>query len=297
MTVRFDTWRYYLAETRRGLARNAYMSLASVATVAVSLLVLATVLIAAANLEHVSATIQSQVEMVVYLKDGLSQQQKDVINNGLKSLAGVAEVTYVSKDDALSQLEQQFGDQKDMLEGIRDINPLQDSFQVRFVRPQDVPPAAQQAQGMDGVDSVYYEQQVVDRLARITTLLRVLGLGAVALLAFGTVFIISNTIRLAVFARRYEVRVMKLVGATDWFIRWPFILEGMALGFAGAVLTSVLVYGLYTWIAGLFVRDLPFVPVVKPYPFVWHLSVILAAGGALLGMIGSAISLRRFLQV
>jgi len=295
--VRFETWRYYLAETGRGLARNAYMSLASVATVAVSLLVLAAVLVAAANLQYIAANVQSQVEMVVYLKDGLSQQQKDAISAGLKDMAGVSSVTYVSKDDALTQLEQEFGDEKDVLEGVRDINPLQDSFQVRFEKPQDVPPAAQKAEGLAGVDSVYYEQQVVDRLARFTTLLRVVGLGAVLLLSFGTVFIISNTIRLAVFARRYEVRVMKLVGATDWFIRWPFILEGMVLGFAGAVLTSAIVYGLYTWLVGLLVRDLPFVPVIMPYPFVLRLSVVLVAGGTLLGMVGSAMSLRRFLQV
>ena len=295
--MRFETWRYYLAETGRGLARNAYMSLASVATVAVSLLVLAAVLVAAANLQYIAANVQSQVEMVVYLKDGLSQQQKDAISAGLKDMAGVSSVTYVSKDDALTQLEQEFGDEKDVLEGVRDINPLQDSFQVRFEKPQDVPPAAQKAEGLAGVDSVYYEQQVVDRLARFTTLLRVVGLGAVLLLSFGTVFIISNTIRLAVFARRYEVRVMKLVGATDWFIRWPFILEGMVLGFAGAVLTSAIVYGLYTWLVGLLVRDLPFVPVIMPYPFVLRLSVVLVAGGTLLGMVGSAMSLRRFLQV
>ncbi len=295
--MRFETWRYYLAETGRGLARNAYMSLASVATVAVSLLVLATVLVTAANLQYISASVQSQVEMVVYLKDGLSQQQKDAISAGLKNLGGVTSVTYVSKDEALTQLEQEFGDQKDVLEGVRDINPLQDSFQVRFQKPQDVPPAAQKVQGLAGVDSVYYEQQVVDRLARFTTLLRVVGLGAVLLLSFGTVFIISNTIRLAVFARRYEVRVMKLVGATDWFIRWPFVLEGMVLGFAGALLTSAIVYGLYTWLVGLLVRDLPFVPVIMPYPFVLRLSLVLVAGGTLLGMVGSAVSLRRFLQV
>ena len=142
-----------------------------------------------------------------------------------------------------------------------------------------------------------YGQDVVEHLFDMTRLVRIFGFTLMLLLAGATLFIISNTIRLTVFARRKEIAIMKYVGATDWFIRWPFLLEGVVLGFFGGVLASIALRSIYGLITAKVYSTLAFLPLIPQYPFVNFISLVMVLSGMGIGALGSTISLKRFLKV
>ena len=150
---------------------------------------------------------------------------------------------------------------------------------------------------MDGVQEAKYGQDVIEHLFAITRLIRIFGLVLMVLLAGATLFIISNTIRLTVFARRKEIAIMKYVGATDWFIRWPFLLEGMVLGFVGGVIAAVALRSFYAAMAAKITDTLTFFPLMPQYPSMNYITVALLLAGMAIGALGSALSLKRFLKV
>ena len=150
---------------------------------------------------------------------------------------------------------------------------------------------------MEKVETAKFGQEVVEHLFQLTKILRFGGIALVIFLAMATLFIISNTIRLTVFARRKEVVIMKYVGATDWFIRWPFLLEGMTLGFFGAVVASILINGIYTALLESIHATLAFLPLLPASPLIMYVTIFLLVTGTGIGALGSFISLRKFLRV
>jgi len=284
-------------EALTSIRRNGLMSLASISTVAVSLLVLAVFLLLAVNLEHTALVVESQLEMKAYVDEQASGQVISDLQWKISSLAGVARVEYVSKEEALDRLRAQLKERADLLEGVEEMNPLRDSFEVQVVRPEYLRGVAEQVSALPGIANVVYGEELAGKIIRLTRALRLAGLGMAVMLALATVFIISNTIRLTVFARRREIGIMKLVGATDGFIRWPFILEGMVLGLVGSLLSAAVVWRGYAWLVGRVRDTLPFLPMVPGRPVLPGLTLMLLALGAFIGALGSAISLRRFLRV
>lgn len=295
--MRASSWEYAVREALNSIRRNGLMSVASVSTVAISLLVLAVFLLVAVNLEHAAMVVESQLEIKAYVDEKASSQAIGDLQRKISSLAGVAGVEYVSKVEALDRLRAQLKDRADLLEGVEEINPLRDSFEVQVVRPEYLRRIAEQVTALPGIANVVYGEELAGKIIRLTRALRLAGLGLAVMLAVATVFIISNTIRLTVFARRREIGIMKLVGATDSFIRWPFILEGMFLGLVGSLVSTSVVWRGYAWLV-VRVRDtLPFIPVVPGRPVLPGLTLMMLALGAFIGALGSAISLRRFLRV
>jgi cell division transport system permease protein len=285
-----------MREAFHGMARNGAMSAVCVSTVAVCLLVLAVVGLLALNLERTAQVIEAQVEIKLYLEPDLSPAQVESLRETLSRVPGVRETRYVSRDQALADLGQQLGDQAGLLEAVADMNPLPDSIDVP-VDPQRLVAVADAAKQLPGVEKVIDKRQVITRLLDVTRAVRILGLGLALLLAGVTVVIVSNTIRLAVFSRRNEVRIMKLVGATDRFIRGPFMVEGILMSLVGACVAAAAVWWGYTWLLGAVGRSLPFLPLLGAQPLLLGLTAGLALMGVVLGALGSSISLRRFLQV
>jgi cell division transport system permease protein len=148
-----------------------------------------------------------------------------------------------------------------------------------------------------GIESTRYGQDVVQHLFDITRLMRIFGVALMLLLAAATVFIIANTIRLTVYARRKEVAIMKYVGATDWFIRWPFLLEGIVLGFVGGILAALALRSFYAAMAAKIYSTLAFFPLMPQYPFMNYVTLALLLAGMAIGATGSTVSLKRFLKV
>jgi cell division transport system permease protein len=277
--------------------RNRLMSLASMSTVALSLLILGLFLLGAVNLNHIASTLENQVEVTAYLDDALSPADNEKLTEEVRNIPGVREATFVSKEEALERLKEQFGERRDLLTAVEKNNPLRNAVEVRTLTPQDVKPVVEELKKLPGVAKVSFKEEIIERLFALTRAIRYVGLGIAILLIAGTVFLISNTIRLTVFARRREIAIMKLVGATDWFIRWPFLLEGICLGFIGSLPALLLVARFYRWLAANVYGTLPFIPLLSPDEVLGRLSLLLMGLGILVGGLGSAISVRRFLRV
>ena len=295
--MKLRTSEYFIQETLRSLRRNNWMSFASVGTVAVSLFVLGVFLLLVLNMNRLASSLESQVQISVYLADGLSESARKDIASDIEALQGIEEIRYVPKEEAKERLAKRLGDQKYLLDALGEKNPLPDSFEVVLKSPALVETAAAAITRMDGVEQAKYGQDVIEHLFAITRLIRIFGLALMVLLAGATLFIISNTIRLTVFARRKEVAIMKYVGATDWFIRWPFLLEGMVLGFVGGVLAAIALQSFYAAMAAKIYETLAFFPLLPQYPYMYYVSVAILLSGMGIGALGSTISLKRFLKV
>jgi len=301
-------WVNALRDAVRSMTQSSLMSLASIATVAVSLLVLSVVLLLAVNLEKAARTAEQQVEIRAFLcasKDDsptcpqqeLQPDQKKAIVDQISKIPGVKQATFKTRDEALLEMRAKFKAHADILDGLDGENPLRDEVVVTAVEVVQVQGIAEAVLQVPGVAEATWGQDIVKQLTAFTHAVRIGGIGLVLLLIIATVLTISNTIRLAVYARRREISIMKLVGATDWYIRRPFMVEGIVLGVFGALLAMALAgYG-YQRTIGYLDVNIPFMPLVRPEDVLMNLTVGLVALGGSLGAAGSLISMRRFLKV
>ncbi len=295
--MKLSTSEYFIREVFLSLRRNNWMSFASIGTVAVSLFVLGVFLILVLNMNRLASSLESQVQISVYLREDIEDSTRRRVEGNIQEMQGIESVKYVSKDEAMMRLKERLGDQKYLLDALGDKNPLPESIEVTVKLPEMVQTAAEAIGKMEGVEEAKYGQDVVEHLFDITRLMRIFGLVLMVLLAGATLFIISNTIRLTVFARRKEIAIMKYVGATDWFIRWPFLLEGMVLGFIGGIVAALALRSFYAAMAAKIYSTLAFFPLLPQYPFMNYVAVAIIVSGMIIGTIGSTISLKRFLQV
>ena len=295
--MKIRTLEYFVKEAAISLKRNNLMSFASITTVAISLVILGLFLIMVMNLNNMAAHLESQVQINVYLEDNLSEAERYEIGNNIKKIKGVEEITFVTKDEAIERFRERLGEQKYLLDALDDANPLPYSYEVKLTLPEQVKSAAAEIAEYPGVKTAKFGQEAIEQLFKLTHMIRSFGVEVILFLVFATLFIISNTIRLTVFARRKEIGIMKYVGATDWFIRWPFIMEGMALGFGGALIATLVLRTSYSAITNQIYQSFMFLPLIPQYPFLTNLTILLIVLGMIIGALGSAISLKKFMKV
>lgn len=295
--MKVRTIEYYIREVFISLRRNNWMSVASIGTVAVSLFIFGMFLMMVMNMNKLAENMESQVQINVYLLDKVDREQARDIEKDLKEIEGVESVGFVTKDEAMERFKDRLGDQKTLLDALDETNPLPDSFEVTVTNPDLVKTAAEKMEKLDGVECAKYGQDVMEHLFEITRLLRIFGFTLMLVLAFATLFIISNTIRLTVFARRKEIAIMKYVGATDWFIRWPFVMEGMVLGLFGSIIAAMVLRTAYIAMAEKVYDTLAFFPLIPEQPFLTYITIIVVISGMVVGAIGSAVSIKKFLKV
>ena len=295
--MRFSTKEYFVKETYKSIRRNGFMSFASISTVAVSLLVLGMFLMIFLNTNNLAQYLESQVQVSVYMQDSATAKELASVKDKLTKMPGVVKVTQVSKQQALERFKKRLGDQEQLLNSLGKENPFPNSFEVQVDSPERIKVLTPQIGQLPKVETAKFGQEVVEHLFQLTKILRFGGIILVVFLAMATLFIISNTIRQTVFARRKEVIIMKYVGATDWFIRWPFLLEGMTLGFFGAVLASLLINSIYSGLLERIHATLAFLPLLPTSPLLIYVDLFLLIAGTGIGALGSYISLRKFLQV
>lgn len=295
--MKVRTIEYYIREVFISLRRNNWMSVASIGTVAVSLFIFGMFLMMVMNMNKLAENMESQVQINVYLLDKVDREQARDIEKDLKEIEGVESVGFVTKDEAMERFKDRLGDQKTLLDALDETNPLPDSFEVTVTNPDLVKTAAEKMEKLDGVECAKYGQDVMEHLFEITRLLRIFGFTLMLVLAFATLFIISNTIRLTVFARRKEIAIMKYVGATDWFIRWPFVMEGMVLGLLGSIIAAMVLRTAYTAMAEKVYETLAFFPLIQEQPFLTYITIVVVISGMVVGAIGSAVSIKKFLKV
>ncbi|CAG7656107.1 permease-like cell division protein FtsX [Paenibacillus allorhizosphaerae] len=305
--MRISTVVRHLREGTKNVVRNGWMSFASISSISISLFILGVFLILTLNVNFLAKQIEQQVEIRVYLEVNTPQEQITQLQTEISAIPQVDKVLFVSKEEGLKFLREKLGESgKQLLEGFDgENNPLNDSFTVEVTEPRGVAAVAQQISSLNNSKStkpiyrVSYGQGTVETMFKITAIVRNIGLVLVAGLALTAMFLISNTIKITIVARRREISIMKLVGATNSFIRWPFFIEGALLGIIGSVIpVIVLLYGYWQLMQSiqldlnlLLIQLLPFDAIdIK-------VGGLLLGIGVLIGIWGSTLSVRKFLRV
>lgn len=287
---------YFLREAFKSLSRNRLLSFATISTVAISILILGFAVLLTINASALMNYLESDVEIVAFLEKDLTKSQISDIKQDLTAITGVKSVNFVSREKALDKLQESYGGKEYNLKETLGKNPLPNSYEIKADDPHNVSKIAAQVKKIDGIYKVNYGQGVVERLFKVTRWVRIVSMVFIVLLVFAAVFLIATTIRLAIFARRKEIYLMKLIGSTDWFVRWPFFIEGVFLGATGgliAILVLAAGYGsLISHMDALF-----FLPLVTNAKILSNVYISLLICGAVLGVLGTWISLNRFLDV
>ncbi len=286
-------------ETGTNLRRNLLMTVAAMLTVAVSLLALGGVLVMRQAISKASVQWRGGVQLAIFMNPQATPSQIAGVGDELKTMQGVKSYRFVDKSQAYQEFKEIFGGNS-TIEQALGVNDMPPSYRVVPTQVQDINQLAAQFHNQPGVLTVTDANKAIqDQLHRFNEF-RVVGIVLAVAVMLGAVALIVNTIQLAIFARRREVAVMKLVGATNWFIRIPFMLEGLIQGLLGAIAASLVVYLLRSPIAG-FVGNVSDQVIssklyVSPMEAIWTGVVILVVGVAV-GMLGSAFAVRRFLAV
>jgi cell division transport system permease protein len=278
----------------QGFWRNAMMSLAATATVILMLVLLAALFIVIAGLNSGLEFVESKVGVTAELKDGLTDAEAEELVAEVSALPGVASVVYVSPDEAWARLEAAFAERGETLDTGGATIQLQATLEIGLVEPDFARDVSLALTESPDVTRITTRQQEVDTLIGIINVIRTVGIGAVGLVGLTVLFMIINTIRIAVYSRAGEIEIMRLVGASDSFIRWPFILEGILCGLIGAVVTIALVAAIWGPIQPVMAAVFQ-MPTAVSREFLATLAVLLFAVGLGVGAIGSWISVRSYL--
>ncbi len=279
------------------MLRNSWLSVASVGTIIISLLILGSSVLLVLNVGYVASTVESSLEITVFLADDVKEDRLERMEEEIKFIPGVTTVQFVSRDQALEELRSSFGERADILSGLDEDNPLPDAFRVKTREADMVPAAAQQLGDISSVEQVRYGQGVVEKLLALTHWVRVWGSITMGVLGFAAIFLIATTIRMSVFARRREIGIMKMLGATNFFVRMPFMLEGMLLGLAGGLVAALIINFGYLSLLSKVIVTLPFIQLISDPATLYQVLGGMLGLGFIIGALGSAISLHRFLRV
>jgi cell division transport system permease protein len=287
---------YVLRETATNLRRNLLMSTAAVLTVAVSLFLVGGSLLLQQSVNKVTVQWRGGVELNIFLNPDIAQTQRDGLQAELAAIPEVKKVSYVDQEAAYDEFKQMFVNSPDMVESVtaKDLPP---SFRVVPREPELVESIGERFQKREGVKEVVYAKETVDTLLKVTYYMK-WGIRTIAaVLLLSALLLILNTIRMAIFARRREVAVMKLVGATNWFIRIPFMLEGMFQGIVGAGFAILFMWFSRTVIERIIEENSFLGDFVVTGGDVLGTGLFVLAVGAIVGGVGSAIAVSRFLDV
>ncbi|MBL4931540.1 permease-like cell division protein FtsX [Clostridium paridis] len=296
--MKLSSIKYFIVDAFKSIKRNKTISLASMATVLMTLLIFGVFLLAALNVGKGVQDIESKVEIKVFLKDDITMMDQRDVQIKLKEQTGVKDVNYESKEEALDKFKDQLNEYKDLLNGYNsDTNPLPASFLVTLEKPEYAKDVANSVSGMTGVENIGNDQDVINKISSFTKAVRWVGVVLFVILVAVSLFLIINTIKLTVFSRRREIGIMKFVGATDWFIRWPFIIEGVIIGLVGAIFSNIVLFFSYKALFSLLSKQLITVSLVSPFYVLSTMSWEFILGGILIGAFGSIIALRKFLVV
>jgi cell division transport system permease protein len=305
--MKFSTLVRHLREGGKNVVRNGWMSIASISSIVVSLFILGVFMLLALNVNKLADQLDSQVQIRVYLKLDMERAKIEEVSRAIRRIPELKSVTFVSKAEGLERLRASMDeDDRRALDGYTDeTNPLPDAFEIEVYDPQTIAEAARKIEAINVTDpdkpinSVKYGADTVEKLFKITNAVRIIGMIIVAGLAVMAMFLISTTIKLTIVARRREIAIMKMVGATNSFIRIPFFIEGVLIGFLGSVISlAVLLLG-YAQLIKTTKEDIGIymIELATVHEVAWLVAGTILILGTLLGIWGSTISVRKYLKV
>lgn len=297
--MNFNTLYRHIREGVKSILRNGWMSVAAIGAVIVTLILVGVFIAVIFNINHMTKQIEEDVEVKVLIE--LTADQNEIIELGeeIESIPKVDTVTFSSKEEELDELIEDMGEQGDFWGMFEQDNPLSHAYVIKAKDPHDTEEIASELETYPHISKVLYGESFVPLLFKFTKYARTIGTALVIALVLTAVFLISNTIKLTIMARSREIGIMKLVGATNGFIRWPFFIEGFILGVVGSIIPIVLISTLYQFVSENVSgkTDYEFVQFLPPNPFLWQLSAVIVGIGIFIGVWGSVMSVRKFLKV
>lgn len=296
MAMKFRTLVRHMREAIRSIFRNGWMTFASVGAVTMTLILVGGFLALLLNLNQMAENIEEDVEVKAFIDLTANEEQITSLGDEIKDMDGVRSVVFSSKDDELENLVESMGSAWKLFE---QDNPLNHAYVIRANNPTDTKEIAAKISDFDSVESVDFGEVVTENLFSLNKYARTIGLVFIVGLVLTAVFLISNTIKLTIMARRREIGIMKLVGATNGFIRWPFFIEGLLLGVSGSIIPIAAILIGYNYLENSVTDqiELKFIEFLPFNPFAWQLSLLILGIGAFIGVWGSVMSIRKFLKV
>lgn len=294
----FRNLRYFIVQGFKGLISNSLMTLASIGIVVASLVLLGFFVLFGINLNTIGDQIKEQCEINVYVPNEMNRDSVRAIGSQLTKIPYVKEAQLYTKEERLlNYKEGVYQEQAEVIDTLEADNPLRDAYILTLEDVTKANEIAEAASKIEGVEEVVNRQDLIQQILSITNTVQHVSIWLMLILAAISVFIISNTIKLGMFSRRKEINIMKFVGATNWFIRWPFIVEGMLLGAVGAAIATVIVmfgYGSVLPTVQSFMGNITLLSSAQVLNIVILAFLVIGIG---IGMIGSAMSIRKHLHV
>lgn len=293
------TFRRHFKESWKSLGRNGWMTFASASAVTVTLILVGVFFVIMMNLNNVATNIEEDVEIRVHIDVAANKEDQQALAETIKQIPEVKSVEYSAKEKELDNLIDSLGEEGEAFKLFEQDNPLNDVFIVKTKNPTDTMNAAKKIEKLEYAVKVKYGQGKVENLFSAISISRNVGVVLIIGLLFTAMFLISNTIKITIVSRRKEIEIMRLVGATNSFIRWPFFLEGLWLGLLGSIIPIALVATAYYYAYDYLAPKLEghFIQLLEFNPFVYQVSALLILMGALIGVWGSLMSVRKFLKI
>lgn len=293
--MKINTVTHFIKDAFISLKRNRTISIASVITVLITFFVLGIFLLIAANIDKGINTVQDKVELKIYLKDDIKLIDQREIEIKLREFEGVKDVIYQTKEEEYNNIK---ASNEGLVQGYTfETNPFPASFTVKLEAPEYAAAITEGIKDFEGIDTIGQQQDLVDKIVRVVNGIRAVGMVLFVILVGVSVFLIMNTTKLTVYSRRREVGIMKFVGATDWFIRWPFVIEGMVIGVVGAAFSCAALYFAYNAVVKWATSQFLFITLVPTSYILSTISWEFLLGGIVVGGFASIIALRKFLIV
>jgi Cell division protein len=294
-----NSWGYAVKQAFKQAFRNRAMSVASMFSITAMLLILGLFFILVVNINMVSETAKKQFDTIqVYLQDTTTYEQATQMLNQLSSTDGVKEASYLSKDEAMTKWKVKWGENAYLLDGL-DKNPLPNSLIIKVTKLEAADAVVAKVKSFEGIENVKYYKDTVDQLMKITRFIQIGAMIVIFFLVVVSIVVVSNTIKLTVLAREREISIMKYVGATNWFIRGPFLIEGILIGILSALISVGIISFIYYKISSLIGEQIFVMLSTTMVPgtfLVVHIVWIFLALGVSIGACGSIVSMRRFLD-
>lgn len=289
--------RYGLRDTFRALWRHKAMVAVTVLTVAITFMVLGAAVLISANGQYIEQNLENDMEIVVFLDTDVTVDERGAIEQAIQSLDGFDSMRYVTKDEALTIMGERFGGETGLTNALGGTNPLPDAYYVKMQEIEKMPAAAAVIENLAGVELVRYGQDTVQNMSAFSKALWGGCIAIIAAMIVAALVLVNSTIRLTVSARSEEIAIMKYIGATDFYVKIPFFLEGVILGIIGGAVAFLLLYFGYGAAIDYAGEHIAFLSLITDRTLVVKVGLYLLLGGAVLGGIGSNIAVRKYLRV
>ena len=295
-TMKLRSFRRFFVEAFQSLRRNLAMSIASIATIALTLFVCGVFTVLVMNVDKFAGDIESTVEIQAFIEEGVESAAATEMMSTIRDIEGVDTVTFVSREEALADMADQLEETPEDLLASLGQNPLPDSYMITVDDADLVAPVAEQVEGLAGVEDAKYGGETIDNLFTMLKWVRYFGIALIAFLVIASIVIVAFNIKITVASRKSEIFIMRYVGASNWYIRWPFCIAGMVMGFFGGVIAVVLLYGTYSLMIDQLSGLLVFMNLVSVNMTFLYMFGAMILMGIFLGSAGSLLSLNVYLK-